>query len=343
MIDYKGAIHIHTKLSDGTGDLSQIVKAGLKTKLDFLIISDHNHLQYKEEGREGWYEDRLLVLVGEEVSHSNEHILALGIQTPLPEHLSPAESLKKISEQNGLSFLVHPYGKYRVFLRSRDYSWKNWQENNFSGIEIWSYMFDWIAKVKLYNLPYYFLFPEKAINGPFYQTLRKWDELTQERPVVGIAGVDAHARGFWPIQVFPYAKLFRTVLTHVLLPEPFEKSFSKDAQRIYAALQQGHCYFAYEKIKSATGFKFTIQGTQQTAIMGDWITFDPSLQLIVTLPHKAQLRILHNGMPLLAAYSDGATISVRKPGVYRVDSYLQGKPWIFSNPIYVMPDENDSS
>ena len=34
---YKGAIHIHSRYSDGTGSLKQIVSAGLKSNLDFLI------------------------------------------------------------------------------------------------------------------------------------------------------------------------------------------------------------------------------------------------------------------------------------------------------------------
>ena len=56
---YKGAIHIHSRYSDGTGSLKQIVSAGLKSNLDFLIITDHNSLRLKKEGKEGWYKDKL--------------------------------------------------------------------------------------------------------------------------------------------------------------------------------------------------------------------------------------------------------------------------------------------
>ena len=36
-----GAIHIHSKFSDGSGDIEQITKAAKKAGLDWIIITDH--------------------------------------------------------------------------------------------------------------------------------------------------------------------------------------------------------------------------------------------------------------------------------------------------------------
>jgi len=333
--DYRGAVHIHTKHSDGSGSLKRIVKAGLKSFLDFMIISDHDTLYLKEHKGEGWYENQLLVLVGEEASFGNEHVLALNVTEALPKDLPPEEGFARIKAQGGLAFVVHPHGKYKIGILHRDYRWRHWHLKACSGIEIWSYMFDWISKVSLFKLPYYFFFPGKAITGPFPETLNQWDGLAQKHRVPGIGGLDVHARGIWPIVVFSYRKSFRTVLTHVLLEQPLSKNLPRDSELIHTALAEGHAYVAYEKAGDPRGFRFILKGPLNFAIMGDEVIFDPEDVLEVELPEKAQIRILRNGKPQMVGLSSGLSMQVREPGVYRVDVYKNGRPWIFSNPIYV--------
>ncbi len=335
--DYRGAIHIHTKHSDGTGSLKRIVKAGVKSFLDFMIISDHDTLYLKEHGGEGWYENQLLVLVGEEASFGNEHVLAMKINRALEKDLPPEKGLSEIKRQGGLAFVVHPHGKYQISLLRREYSWRHWHLNSCSGIEIWSYMFDWISRVAFLKLPFYFFFPDKAIRGPFPETLNQWDALTRKRRVPGIGGLDVHARGIWPVVVFSYRKSFRTVLTHVILEQPFSKDLARDSELVYTALAEGHAYVAYEKVGDPRGFRFTLTGPLNFAIMGDEVIFDPEDTLTVEVPEKAQIRILQNGKPQMVGLSNGLSMQVREPGVYRVDVYKNGRPWIFSNPIYVRP------
>ena len=333
--DYRGAIHIHTNYSDGSGNLKKIVKAGLKTYLDFLIISDHDTLALKEEGGEGWYDNLLLVLVGEEVSFGNEHVLALNIGDPIPKDGKPEAGVQAIHNQQGMSFIVHPHGKYHIGIFRKNYQWNHWHLDHCDGIEVWSYMFDWISKVSLLKLPFYFLFPHRAITGPFSETLLRWDQIGRRRRVAGIGGLDVHAKGVWPLIVFSYKRTFQTVLTHVILEQPFTKSFEQDSILIYDALREGHAYIAYEKMGDPRGFKFTLEGPINFAIMGDEVFFNPEDVLTVELPQKAQVRILRNGKPVMVGFSDGLTFQVREAGVYRVDAYREGKPWILSNPIYV--------
>ncbi len=333
--DYRGAIHIHTKFSDGSGSLKQIVKAGLKTHLDFLILSDHDTLALKEEGAEDWYENQLLVLVGEEVSFGNEHVLAVDIDDVIPKDEEPEAGLQAIHNQQGISFVVHPHGKYHIGIFHKDYQWNHWDTDQCNGIEVWSYMFDWISKVSLLKLPFYFLFPHRAITGPFRDTLARWDQISRRRRISGIGGLDVHAKGFWPIVVFSYRHTFQTVLTHVILEQPFARNLERDSILVYDALREGHAYIAYEKMGDPRGFKFTLEGPMNFAIMGDEVFFDPEDVLTVELPQKAQVRILRYGKPVMVGLSDGLTFQIREPGVYRVDAYREGNPWIFSNPIYV--------
>ena len=113
--------------------MPQIIEAGQRADLDFLIVTDHDTLEAKTAGWEGWRE-RLLVLVGEEVASRNQHCLALGLEEEIGGGFlhrryrggrrrrrrsvavqSPRRILERIGEQDGLSFIVHPHGRYRPF------------------------------------------------------------------------------------------------------------------------------------------------------------------------------------------------------------------------------------
>ena len=48
--------------------MPEIIDAAQMAGLDFLILTDHNTLQAREEGWEGWHDD-LLVVVGQEITN----------------------------------------------------------------------------------------------------------------------------------------------------------------------------------------------------------------------------------------------------------------------------------
>lgn len=331
--EYRGAVHIHSWYSDGGGGWKQITRAGIKAGLDFLIITDHNHLKLKKKRKEGWFHNRLLVLVGEEVSHSDQHVLALGIERDIPADLPPEASLEAIRRQGGVAIIAHPDGQYRFFLRTRDHRWKAWQTDRFDGMEIWSYMLDWVEKVKPWNLAAHLFNPDRAIDGPPPQTLQRWDALNTRRRVVGIAGVDAHARGIWPLQVFPYEFLFRRMATYILLKEPLSEDGQKAGRQLMEAIRQGHAYFAYEAGASARGFRFWVQCNGKQLLPGDRMRFAGPARLYVELPKRADFEIVHNGRTLFRANGKRWNMELIRPGVYRVVAYRQAKPWIYSNPV----------
>ena len=55
MVEYVGAIHMHSVFSDGSGEVLQITKYAMETGLDFIILTDHNTIRALEEGYENWY------------------------------------------------------------------------------------------------------------------------------------------------------------------------------------------------------------------------------------------------------------------------------------------------
>jgi len=69
--------------------------------------------------------------------------------------------------------------------------------------------------------------------------------------------------------------------------------------------------------------------------MGDTIPADVSeLRLRVKLPDVvAVIRLIKNGDFIDSIVGDEATWNVKNKGVYRVEVYLDDKPWIYSNHI----------
>jgi hypothetical protein len=72
-------------------------------------------------------------------------------------------------------------------------------------------------------------------------------------------------------------------------------------------------------------------------MMGDEVTMTPGLKLKVEMPAEAEkVVILGNG----SEFASGTNVSTFEfaptgAGVYRVEAYRRGHPWIYSNPIYV--------
>ena len=75
MHDLACVVHLHSTHSDGTGTVPEIARAAARAKADVVLLTDHDTLEAKRRGEEGWYGD-VLLLAGEEVS-------PLG-QEPLP-------------------------------------------------------------------------------------------------------------------------------------------------------------------------------------------------------------------------------------------------------------------
>ena len=72
--EYSGAIHVHTTYSDGDGTFDDVADTAARCGLDFIMMSDHDTIQSRTDGKEGW-RDGTLVLVEQEVSPREGHCL----------------------------------------------------------------------------------------------------------------------------------------------------------------------------------------------------------------------------------------------------------------------------
>lgn len=335
-----GVIHVHSRYSDGGGSVKGIIKAARKAGLDFLILTDHDTLKPRRKWQ-GWHGD-LLLIVDEEVSPwIGNHLLALGIKEAIEAKraLRAQPIIDEVKRQGGLALLAHPFGGKENFLPVRDRPWLDWEADGFDGMEIWSYMYDWVERINLLNLPYYYLHPEEAIEGPHPEALRKWDELGKERRVVGIAGLDAHGKRvpFLPfIQILPYEYLFKTLRNHLLLTEPLDRSSAERSIRlIYEAIGEGRCFVGYDLLADSSGFSFRCEMEGEEVVMGEEREFKGRATLIVSSPFPARIRLLRDGEEMCRRVGTELRWEATEPGVYRVELYLGEKPWVFSNPIYL--------
>lgn len=112
-------VHMHTNYSDGTGSVEEVLAfAQEHTRLDVLAITDHDTIEGALRARDlaarGRY--RFEVIVGEEISTREGHMLALFLRERVPPDLSIERSIELVREQGGLAIVAHPFN--RVFRHS---------------------------------------------------------------------------------------------------------------------------------------------------------------------------------------------------------------------------------
>ncbi|MGB5048451.1 MAG: PHP domain-containing protein [Caldilineaceae bacterium] len=359
--EYFGNIHMHTTHSDGVGDFEELVQAAAAVGLNFVFVTDHNVLV--RESEEG-YRHGVLTLVGEEIHDPDlkppgNHLLCLGVEEDLT-HLgkNPQQLIDAVNEQGGLPFLAHPIERFTELIPTH-YPWHNWEVTNFHGIELWNYMsnFRGMVNSKAQALLMGF-FPHYFTRGPLPEMLAKWDELTAQRPVVALGGVDVHAETYniGPIRrcFLPYAHCARALNTHILAAEPFagpngaanpgqnDPGVAHDRAQVLGALAAGRCWLGYDLVEWTTGFRFQAEHDRGVGVMGDTIG-QPSpgqpTHFSVTAPADGTIRLLRGGETVAESQGRRLEHTDAEPGVYRVEVWKQrwGQPrgWIFSNPIYV--------
>ncbi|MFQ6044334.1 MAG: PHP domain-containing protein [Candidatus Poribacteria bacterium] len=340
--EYKGAIHIHSKYSDGGCGIKGIVKEAQKAGLDYIILTDHESLQALKDGYEGWY-DNVLLLVGEEITpRGGYHYLALGIETEIigKQFIHAQHFIDRVSASGGIGIIAHPFGSKTRLLEIRKNSWQNWDVEGYTGMEIWSYMIDWIDNVTPLTLPKYYFYPDKAIDGPKPESLKKWDEIAQERRVVGIGSLDAHGRPtplLWFLKPLSYEHLFETIRTHILTTAPLiQQSLNESKKLVYDAIRAGRCFSAYDFLADSTGFRFAgLMNKTIPILMGDEVDLDGNVSLHASVPAPAELRLIRNGKQVKSEYSKKIEFETGQTGAYRVEVYYDNRPWIFSNHIFL--------
>ncbi len=123
-------MHVHTRYSDSSASVDEVLAVAQSRGLDGLAITDHQTLEgaYEALKKKG----TLIIIPGEEIKTAQGEILALGIRKTIPEDLPMTETLQRIHAQQGLAILPHP--TVPLFGRAKEGTLKNLQIDGLEAI-----------------------------------------------------------------------------------------------------------------------------------------------------------------------------------------------------------------
>jgi len=132
----KADLHIHTTHSDGTATVIEVLQhVAENTDLDVIAITDHDCIEGAVQASKLAGHYGIQVIIGEEVSTADGHLLALYIHEPLPRGRSATETIRAIHAQGGLAIAPHPFDHLVASLGRRNPTLEGWA---FDGIEVFN-------------------------------------------------------------------------------------------------------------------------------------------------------------------------------------------------------------
>ena len=103
----RGAIHIHTRRSDGSGTVDGVAAAAARAGLQFIIVTDHGDGTRKPDPPS--LRSNVLVIDAVEISTWGGHVLALGLpKAPYPLGGEARAVIEDIARLGGFSIIAHP-------------------------------------------------------------------------------------------------------------------------------------------------------------------------------------------------------------------------------------------
>ena len=105
-------VHMHTNYSDGTGSVEDVLTfIETYTPLNVIAITDHDTIEGALYARDlaARRNSPFEVIVGEEISTREGHMLALFLEKRVPPDLSIERSIELVHEQGGLAIIAHPF------------------------------------------------------------------------------------------------------------------------------------------------------------------------------------------------------------------------------------------
>lgn len=103
-------LHMHTLYSDGRPTVRALLDhIARQARLQVIAVTDHDTVEGALEAQALQSAYPFEIVVGEEVSSREGHILALFIEHRIPPRMSAAETIAAIHEQGGLAIAAHPF------------------------------------------------------------------------------------------------------------------------------------------------------------------------------------------------------------------------------------------
>lgn len=342
-----GAYHVHTNRSDGTGSPDSIAEAAARAGLKFVILTDHGDATRPPDPPQ--YRHGVLTIDAVEISTTAGHLVALGLNTPAPYPLAgePRDVIEDVHRLGGWTIISHPDSP------KPDLRWRNWNVRA-DGIEWLNFDSEWRDETATHlagTVARYFVRPPETIASLVRRpvpTLRRWDMIARNRPVVALAALDAHARLPWrasqgqsqdgTLAAIPsYRQMFKTSSQAVVLDRPLSGNAADDATRLLTALRTGRTFSVLTAIAAPGSLDFTATQNDHIARMGDLAGTSGSAAFHARVNDpSARLSLVHDGAEIASGRGQLDFTGAVTRGPYRIEAYRPGVavPWIVSNPIY---------
>lgn len=349
--EVQGVFHIHTNRSDGTGTVEDVAAAAARAGLRFVIITDHGDGTRQPDPPA--YRSGVLCIDALEISTTGGHYAALGLgRTPYRLGGEPRDVVEDVRRLGGFGVAAHPLSS------KPELAWQGWDQP-FDGIE-------WLNEDSLWrNAPpeslaraaWTYLFrPVGSIARLYGQRaeLRRWDALLRRRPVVALAGADAHARlgiseGREPyanpvyLKVPSYETAFKVASLRVRIPSRLTGKANADAATILEAIRAGHLHTVVDALGRGAAFEF--QGKSGGVSVGEGDTLPLAgasvIRVRTNTPPGGSIVLFRDGAEIDRVRADDLTYATDRPGTYRAEIQVPSSgrhdslPWIVSNPIIV--------
>ncbi len=355
----RGAVHVHTHRSDGTGTPDDVAIAARRAGLDFVVLTDHGDATRAPDPPR--YVDGVLVIDAVEISTTGGHYVALGLaRAPYRLAGEPRDVVEDVRRLGGFGIAAHPDSP------KPELRWRAWR-SEIDGLEWLNADSQWRdeprSSLARALLGYWFRRPE-AIVSLFDRptsSLERWDALLKRRRVVGIAGHDAHARmslgGAWEptgdersLALPSYEAAFESFAVRTVVDRPIGRTASSavaDAGAVLDAIRAGRVYTVIDAVAGPARLAFSASSRGGTTQMGGEVADAGAVTLTATLAPPvtgATIAILKNGR-VLTQSSDSriAVVHAERDGAatYRVEVDIDSAPgsprvpWIVGNPIYI--------
>jgi hypothetical protein len=332
----RGAIHIHTRQSDGTGTAEEVAAAAERAGLNFIVLTDHGDGTLPAV--RPVYRGGVLSIDAVEISTEGGHVVALGMApSPYPIGGEPRDVIEDVKRLGGFAIAAHP-GSAKPELR-----WADWSVP-VDGLEWINGDSEWRDESAFSLARALFTYPGRGreslaalLDNP-EELMQRWDAMSSRRPVVAVAAADAHARigtrnlgepyDSRALLALPsYETLFRTF--SIAVPNvALTGNAVADASAVLDAIRRGQVYSTVDALAGPGTLSFAVEKMR--------------LRARVHAQPQGRLVLFKDGKERTTS-SDGVLEhdATNEPGVYRVEVQLTGAPgtppvpWIVSNAIYV--------
>lgn len=349
----RGAIHVHTTNSDGSGSPDTVAADAGRAGLSFVILTDHGDGTRMPDAPR--YRSGVLVVDAVEISTSGGHVVVLGLpRTPYPLRGEPRDVLEDVARLGAMSIVAHPTSL------KEDLRWHD-PGRPFGGMEWLNFDSEWRDDRALtllrVLLTYWFRPPESlamVLNRPV-ASLEAWDHAASKFSVVGLAASDAHAKiggdmdhgGPAAVHLPSYEQMFRTF--SIALPGlTLTRNADTDAAAVLGAIRDGHVFSVIDALAHPGRLAFTARTGGTHAQAGDRLPAGHPVMLHAEIdapPVMPTLTLYRNGAVVTSTPGSALDYEVDgEPGTYRVEAALPPPrlgasvaPWIVSNPIYIGP------